>query len=652
MTIPEANTRQNHRRVRTRSTPLMLLIGLLILAAALRLINLNAIGDGNTYYTAAVASMIQSPANFFFAAAEPGGSITVDKPPLGLMIQAVFAAVFGVSGIVVVLPQIIAGLLSILLMYHLIARTYGEGAGLAAALALAVTPIAVVTDRNNTMDSTLILTLLLAAWAFIKATESRKIGWLIAGGVLVGLGFNIKMLQAFLPVPAFLLLYLLGARAGGGTKIIRLIAALGVLALIAFSWALIVDNIPADSRPFIGSSQNNSVFDLIFGYNGLERLSGAQGAGQRQPPGVTAGMISPPGNAMTTETGEPGILRLFKVELGNELAWMLPLALMATVYGSIEFVIRLFTPPRFQFPIRDELKGVVLWGGWLMLCVVFFSVARFFHAYYLATASPAAAGMIGIGFWYLWKFAKHRGDLAFITVLLALVITIAVQGAVAAQYPVSLVWLFPAGALIVISLILIALNRPRTLQIGFALAAVALLIAPAVWTVYSVVDPAPNVALPMSYDGENEPDVNAFGNAPALMSGAIEAARPANDALMAYLQEHSDGVEYLVAVPNAMMASQFILETRRPVLILGGFSGTDPVIDVEGFAQWVESGRIRFLFTIGVMGGMTSDAITEWAADHCAGVEGLFGSVPPARNAPAGMQLPTGPMLYDCRPTN
>ncbi len=638
-----------------RSAPLFLLIGILLAAAALRLINLSAVGDGNLYYTAAVASMVQSPANFFFAAAEPGGSVTVDKPPLGLMIQALFAAVFGVSGVVVVLPQIITGVLSVLLLYHLIARTHGAGAGLAAALALAVTPISVVTDRNNTMDSTLILMLLLAAWAFLKATESRKIGWLIVGGVLVGLGFNIKMLQAFLPVPAFLTLYLLGARLGWRAKIIRLIAALGVLLSVSFSWALIVDSIPPDARPYIGSSQNNSVMDLIFGYNGLERLNGVEGA-----PGAAQGLPVQPqggvgavlaiiaGNPVTSEVGEPGFLRLFKAELGNELAWMLPLALMTAVYGGIQLLIRLFKPP-VQIPIRDEDKGVVLWGGWLIICVVFFSVARFFHAYYLATAAPAAAAMIGIGFWYLWKFAHQRGDLAFIGVLVAFVITLVIQGVVAAQYTVSLSWLFSAGALIAISLILMALQSTRAHLIGFVVAAAAIMIAPTLWILYSVLDPAPNVTLPMSYEGETVTNVNALGNTPVgIGGGAPSAALPGTDALIAYLQENTTDVEYLLAVPNAMMGAQFILSTRRPVLLLGGFSGNDPVIDAEEFAEWVNDGRIRYLLSVGTVGGATSAEISAWAADHCTPVEDIL---PGMGGAPQGMipRAATAPVLYDCR---
>src|SRR5579859_5458655 len=201
-------------RPRLLSLPRARVLGLasigaiVLLAAGLRLGNLSALGYANHYYTAAAASMMQSWHNFFFAAAEPGGAVSVDKPPVGLWLQALSALVLGVNGFAVVLPQIIAGIVSVALLYHLVQRRFGAMAGLLAALALAVTPVVVATDRNNTVDSTLILVLLLAAWAFSRATESGRARWVLLGAGLVGLGFNIKMLAAFLPLPAFYALYL------------------------------------------------------------------------------------------------------------------------------------------------------------------------------------------------------------------------------------------------------------------------------------------------------------------------------------------------------------------------------------------------------------------------------------------------------------
>jgi 4-amino-4-deoxy-L-arabinose transferase-like glycosyltransferase len=202
-----------------------ILSAIVLLAAVLRLANLSELGFANHYYAAAVKSMLQSWHNFFYVAAEPGGSVSVDKPPVGLWIQVISAAIFGVNSFGLLLPQIIAGLLSVVVVYHLVQRSFGALAGLLAALVLSITPVVVATDRNNTIDSTLILVLLLAAWAFIKAAESARMRYLLLGAALVGLGFNIKMLEAYLPLPAFIALYIWGAPERFWRKVGKLAAA-------------------------------------------------------------------------------------------------------------------------------------------------------------------------------------------------------------------------------------------------------------------------------------------------------------------------------------------------------------------------------------------------------------------------------------------
>jgi 4-amino-4-deoxy-L-arabinose transferase-like glycosyltransferase len=187
------------------------LAAVLMLSAFLNLFQIAQEGYGNNYYAATVKSMFTSWSNFFFVSFD-AGFVSVDKPPLGLWVQAASAWLFGFQGWALLLPQAIAGVLSVALIYHLVRRTFGPVAGLLAALALAVTPISVAVQRNNVMDVLLILALLLAAWAFIVAAERGSLGWLLVGATVIGLGFNTKMLQAFLVLPAFYLLYLLAAR--------------------------------------------------------------------------------------------------------------------------------------------------------------------------------------------------------------------------------------------------------------------------------------------------------------------------------------------------------------------------------------------------------------------------------------------------------
>src|SRR5919206_678693 len=279
-TLPQSISGAESERLRSRSLPFGLtptslaIAAIVLLAAWLRFSNLDSLGYVNHYYTAGVKSMLESWHNFFFAAAEPGGSVSIDKPPVAYWAQTLSAAIFGVNGFAVVLPQILAGIGSVILLFHLVRRSFGNVAGLVAAFALAVTPVAIAVERNNTPDGLLIFTLLLAAWAFIKATESRKLRFLILGAVLVGIGFNIKMMQAFLPLPAFYALYFFGSQQGWWRKIAHLGLATLVLLPVALSWAVIVDLTPADQRPYVGSSSTNSEIELIVGYNGLQRLLG------------------------------------------------------------------------------------------------------------------------------------------------------------------------------------------------------------------------------------------------------------------------------------------------------------------------------------------------------------------------------------------
>ena len=224
-----------------------LLLLILVLGAFLLFYHLGGSGVGNQYYAAAVKSMLQSSHNFFFVAFEPGGSISVDKPPLGFWVQCLSAYFLGVTGFALALPNAIAGVTSIYLVFLLIRRPFGVWAGLLAALVLALTPVAISAERNNTIDGILMCVLLLAALAIMQSVYTRKVGWLFLGVFLVGLGFNIKMLQAFLPLPAFYAVYFFAARYMWWQKILHLAAASLLLLVVSFSWAVAVDLTPEKS---------------------------------------------------------------------------------------------------------------------------------------------------------------------------------------------------------------------------------------------------------------------------------------------------------------------------------------------------------------------------------------------------------------------
>jgi 4-amino-4-deoxy-L-arabinose transferase-like glycosyltransferase len=306
---------RNSLQDRSKLVPASLLIVVLLLGAFLRFYHLGAGGVGNAYYAATVKSMLVSWHNFFFAAFEPGGSLSVDKPPLGFWVQALSAYFLGVTGFALALPNAIAGVLSIFLVYKLVRRPFGVWAGLAAALVLALMPVAIATERNNTIDGLLVCVLLLAAWAFLQAVYTGRIRWLFLGAFIVGLGFNIKMLQAFLPLPAFYVLYFFGAKHKWGRKLLHLFVATLLLLVVSFSWAVAVDLVPASSRPYVDSTSKNTVMELIFGHNGIERLTNL-----RQQVGLDGGqdgLFAPSGSDRTPPQNPPAGQNTLPGELPN-----------------------------------------------------------------------------------------------------------------------------------------------------------------------------------------------------------------------------------------------------------------------------------------------------------------------------------------------
>ncbi len=595
-------------RPRLFAPHIIALVGVLLLAIGLRASNLEALGDGNLYYTAGVASMLQSWSNFFFVAAEPGGSVSIDKPPLGLWIQALSAYFLGVNGVAVILPQIIAGVIAVLLLYHLIARQFGAWPGVVAALVLAITPVAVATDRNNTMDSLLVLTLLLAAWAIIKATEEARLRWLLIGAVLVGLGFNIKMLQALLPLPAFVALYFLGSNLGWWRKIGHLALAGLVLAVVSLAWPIAVDLTPASMRPYVGSSTNNTVTELIIGHNGLKRLfgrsTGAEPTGQVPPAaadGTNGGMRPPPptdgdvgirqppgGGGPLNEIGAPGLLRLVSDPLSNEVSWLLPVGLVGM--GVLAFGARL------RLPLAPQHQALVLWGGWLIIELIFFSSASFFHAYYLIMLAAPLAALVGITIAHI---SVQPGQRSGMLLLLISAATLVLQDQIASNSMRERWWMVWVYALLALAAGLWMSRKPMLTRVGIVTALVCILITPLIWSVYTSSDPNPDVRLPHAYDGG---------------SGSLVRNREENiDDLVAFLEANTQDIRYLVAVPSANEGDRYVLATGRPVLYIGGFTGDDPVVDADDLTQMVANGELRYILW-GRQG--TSKELEAWIHSH------------------------------------
>jgi 4-amino-4-deoxy-L-arabinose transferase-like glycosyltransferase len=209
--------------------------GILLISIVMNFYELGKNGFGS-YYPAAIRSMLDNWHNFFFVAYDPGGFVSIDKPPVGFWLEATSAKIFGFNSVSILLPQALAGVLSVWLLYYLVRRHFGVVAGLLAALALALNPISILTNRNVTIDSTLTLVLLLGAWTVLKAAETGRLRWLLLTAFIVGIGFNIKTLEAYLVVPAYGLLYLLAAPHRLRKRIGHLALAGVLLLAVSLSW--------------------------------------------------------------------------------------------------------------------------------------------------------------------------------------------------------------------------------------------------------------------------------------------------------------------------------------------------------------------------------------------------------------------------------
>src|SRR5262245_12261559 len=246
-----------------RRPPLGLgLVAVLVTAAALRLWRLEQNGFGNEYHTAGVRSMSLSWHNFLYNAFDPAGFISIDKPPVALWIQVASVKLFGFHALSVLIPQALEGVAAVGLLYHLVARRLGAAAGLLAALFLALTPVSVAIDRSSNTDSCLVLVLLLAAWALTLAAERGSLALLALAMALVGLGFNVKMLAAFVVLPTFALVYFVGAALPWRRRVLHLAAAGVVLAVVSLSWVLAFDLTPPERRPYAGTTNKNSMLEI------------------------------------------------------------------------------------------------------------------------------------------------------------------------------------------------------------------------------------------------------------------------------------------------------------------------------------------------------------------------------------------------------
>jgi 4-amino-4-deoxy-L-arabinose transferase-like glycosyltransferase len=631
------------------------LIALLVATAALYMWGLGASGYANSFYSAAVQAGTRSWKAFFFGSSDAANFITVDKSPLFLWPMELTARVFGVNSWSILVPQALEGVATVGVLYAAVRRWFTPAAALLAGAALALTPVAALMFRFNNPDAMLTLLLTLSAYTMVRAIEGGRTRWVVLTGAFIGLGFLAKMLQALLVVPAFGLVYLVAAPVPVSRRVKQLLA--GGLAMFAAAgwWVAAVALTPASARPYIGGSQNNSVLNLIFGYNGFGRLTGNE-----------SGSVGGFGNA-AGRWGPTGITRLFNSQFGGEISWLLPAAVVLLVAGIVVSLRR---------PRTDRLRAaLILWGGWLAVTAAVISLAHgIIHPYYTVALAPAIAAVVGIGATTLWSL---RSNTAARAVLAGALATTAIWSYVLLDRAPS--WhpwirtLVLAGGLAVAVMLVLMAVLPRGARVAVAAAAVAIgLAGPGAYTVATAATPHSGAipssgpagvgfasGFPGGAGGPGGPGagrfpggrVPAFGQRPPGVfagpgglagpggarfapGGAAGATGPggargllngsrSNPQLTALLQRNSGSFTWVAAAVGANEASGYQLASGKPVMAIGGFNGTDPAPSLAQFQQYVSRHAVHYFIAGGRGGGpgggggsSTSTQITSWVQSH------------------------------------
>ncbi|MFR0358583.1 ArnT family glycosyltransferase [Streptomyces sediminimaris] len=639
-------------------------LGLLAATLLSYLYDLSASGYANSFYSAAVQAGSRSWKAFFFGSLDAGNAITVDKPPASLWPMELSVRLFGLNSWAILVPEVLMGVATVAVVYAGVRRRFSPEAGLIAGAVLALTPVAALMFRFNNPDAMLALLMAVACYLVVRAVEDGRTKWLVWAGVAIGFAFLAKTLQAFLILPPLAIVHAVCAPVPVKRRLGQLAAATGALILSGGWWVAIVELWPASSRPYIGGSQNNSFLELTFGYNGFGRLSGDE-------TGSVGGGGGGTGSGMWGETGWD---RMFNSEIGGQISWLLPAALILLAGGLVA--------TRKLGRTSATRASFLVWGGSLLMTMVVFSyMAGIFHQYYTVALAPYLAAVTGMGSALLWE--KRRETWASLTLAAAVVASAAWGYVLLNRTSGYLPWLkYPVliGGLAAALGLIFAGRLGRRLALGAAAAGLAASLAgPTAYTLStlqqghtgSIVTAGPAGASVMGgrggpgggggprggfggglpgRNGQNQQgqpngtggtqNGNGFpggglpgrngrtrqgapdggmggGGAGGLLNGASVSSQARK-----LLTEDSSGYTWVAAAIGAQNAASYQLSTGDPVMAIGGFNGTDPSPTLAQFKTYVAEGKIHYFISSGTGGGMggsssgSSSQITSWVEQN------------------------------------
>jgi 4-amino-4-deoxy-L-arabinose transferase-like glycosyltransferase len=582
---------------------------------------------GNTFYSAAVKSMLSSLHNFLYVSFDPGGLVSIDKPPLAVWVQVASVKLFGFSPLSLLLPEAIVATIAVAAIYFVLARRLGTAAALLSAFALAVFPSFVAVARDNGVDPLLILLMILACGAALSAIESGSWRALLCCAALVGLAFNTKTLAAYLVLPGIACAYLACAPGTVRQRSIKLLGAGLVMVVVSFSWIALVELTPAAQRPFVGSSTNNTEIGLTFDYNGLGRVEGEVGGPGDVPVAQGAGVHTAPAPQHTPRylpdgrlavplyfAEPPGPLRLFQAGLADQGAWLLPFALI----GLLALGVMTFAGERAR---RDpRLATLIVFGGWLLVEAVVLSYSKgIVHPYYVSALGPGVAVMLGAGATaFVWLARRRHWGLALLPCAVAATVVAQVVILHEQRY---LGWLVPVlvGGTVLGAC---AMGTRRLAGAGMALTLGVLSIAP---TVYAA----------STWLGPEEGTFPAAGPHEALAQGELDSTHAelhVDRQLIRYVTTHHPATRWTVLAEAAPTAAPLILLGVRAGA-MGGYGGTDPALGGPRLARLVARGEARYVLLGGVYASRGGNLATKAVLHACRQVAPSIWDGPPSATA-------------------
>ncbi|CAL9483351.1 hypothetical protein SUDANB60_03073 [Streptomyces sp. enrichment culture] len=622
---------------------------LLLATGLLYLCNLHASGYANSFYSAAVQAGSQSWKAFFFGSLDAANAITVDKPPAALWPMALSVRLFGLNSWAILVPEVLMGVGTVAVVHASVRRRAGHGAALLAGAVLALTPVAALMFRFNNPDALLALLMAVACHLVVRALEDGRTRWLVWAGVAIGFGFLTKTLQAFLILPALAAVYAVCAPVRPRKRFLQLALATVALVVSGGWWVAVVELWPASSRPYIGGSQNNSFLELTFGYNGLGRLNGDE-------TGSVGGGGGPGGGGGWGETGWD---RMFNDDIGGQISWLLPAALILLAAALV------LTRKAGRTDVTRA--AFLVWGGSLLTTAGVFSfMAGIFHQYYTVALAPCLAAVTGMGAAALWH--RRRETWAALTLAAAVTATAAWGYVLLHRTPDYLPWLrwlvLVGGLTAALGLVFAGRAGRRMVLAAAALGVAASLAGPTAYTLSTVREghsgsivtagPAstgmggggrppggaqdggpggggtpgqgggpgggasPQNGTPPNTNGTDGhggfPDGGPSGQegttgAPGRASrggagmGGLLGGTDVDAEARELLETDADDYTWAAAAVGAQNAASYQLATGEPVMAVGGFNGTDPSPTLAQFQRYVNDGRIHYFVSGGGTGG-------------------------------------------------